>query len=339
MEEFREFEEKTLDEAIRAACKFFDATRERLEIELVQDAKNGIFGLVGARKALIRARLTQMQSSVDLLRQKKSQGLSSKKVKKQNKKTNRHEIDQVEYTKEVSSQHSSSPYNYSLKGDNGIASKEKILQVNNRACGENFKEYNQVSALSIENKDRFSHKFVEVGSGEDLFDSNSNVLIKLFSELDQDKLISEAQNVATKLITPILGDVPIDVHISNSQLEIHVDCGEYSGLMIGRGGQTLASLQYLSSRILSRIMSSSIRVQFNIGDYCEQQYERLRSLALSLAERVKNSGRSCSTRPMSSYHRRIIHLTLQNIPDIQTRSSGDGALKRIIIQRRRQERH
>lgn len=336
MEEFREFEERTLDEAIRAACKFFDATRERLEIELVQDAKNGIFGLVGARKALIRARLAQMQSSVDTLKQKKISSLSlSKKTKKQNRRTNHHQIDQAEHVGEVPTQQLKSSYNQSL---NSTLVREELSQVDNKIEGEKGNEFNQVPDLSIENKGKLGQEVVALDVNEELFDDNHDGTTKNFSELDQDKLITETTNVVTKLIIPILGNVPIEVTILNNRLDVHVDCGEYSGLMIGRGGQTLASLQYLSSRILSRIMSSSIRIQFNIGDYREQQHERLRHLALSLAERVRNSGRSCSTRPMSSYHRRIIHLTLQNYPDIQTRSSGEGILKRIIIQRRRQER-
>ena len=216
--------------------------------------------------------------------------------------------------------------------------REEFPQVDNKIEREKDNEFSQLLDLSIENKGRLGPEVATLDVNEELFNDNYDGTTKNFSELDQDKLITEATNVVTKLIIPILGNVPIEVTILNNRLDVHVDCGEYSGLMIGRGGQTLASLQYLSSRILSRIMSSSIRIQFNIGDYREQQHERLRHLALSLAERVRNSGRSCSTRPMSSYHRRIIHLTLQNYPDIQTRSSGDGILKRIIIQRRRQER-
>ena len=56
MDDFKEFQGKSLDEAIRAACSYFDAQREKLEIDIIQDAKNGIFGLVGARKAIVRAR-------------------------------------------------------------------------------------------------------------------------------------------------------------------------------------------------------------------------------------------------------------------------------------------
>ena len=64
MEGFKEFEGKSLDMAIREACEYYNAVREKLEIEIIQDAKSGIFGLVGARKAKIRARRAALREAV-----------------------------------------------------------------------------------------------------------------------------------------------------------------------------------------------------------------------------------------------------------------------------------
>jgi len=184
---------------------------------------------------------------------------------------------------------------------------------------------------------------------------NEGLPSKPFSELDQEKLTAVSQEVAFKIVSSILGETPVEVKIMENRVDIHVDCGDDSGLLIGREGQTLAALQYLTSRIVSRSavlllgflpapfsgrrMEAPVRVQFDVGDYRERQDDRLRELALALAERVRATGRPCSTRPMSSYHRRLVHMALQDSPDVQTRSSGEGPLKRVIIQRRRQERH
>ncbi|MDR2696730.1 MAG: protein jag, partial [Deltaproteobacteria bacterium] len=92
---------------------------------------------------------------------------------------------------------------------------------------------------------------------------------------------------------------------------------------------------YLASRIVSRGMNAAVRVNLDAGDYRQRQDDKLRELALHLAAKVKNTGRPCSTRPLSSYHRRIIHLTLQEDEQVQTRSTGEGALKRVVVQRRR----
>ena len=67
MNKFKDFQAKNIDQAIQAACEYFDLPREQLEIEIVQDAKSGIFGIVGARKAKIRARRAHMQETVDRL--------------------------------------------------------------------------------------------------------------------------------------------------------------------------------------------------------------------------------------------------------------------------------
>ena len=123
------------------------------------------------------------------------------------------------------------------------------------------------------------------------------------------------------------------------EFEVYVMDKSYRSAANGQKPEPLAALQYLTSRIVSRRMEAPVRVQFDVGDYRERQDDRLRELALALAERVRATGRPCSTRPMSSYHRRLVHMALQDSPDVQTRSSGEGPLKRVIIQRRRQERH
>ena len=85
-------------------------------------------------------------------------------------------------------------------------------------------------------------------------------------------------------------------------------------------------------------MNAAVRVQLDAGEYRQRQDEKLRAMALGLAEKVRQSGRSFSTRPLSSYHRRIVHLALQEAEDIQTRSIGDGPMKRVVIMRRRAEK-
>ena len=73
--------------------------------------------------------------------------------------------------------------------------------------------------------------------------------------------------MAFKIVSSILGETPVEVKIMENRVDIHVDCGDDSGLLIGREGQTLAALQYLTSRIVSRRMEAPVRVQFDVGDY------------------------------------------------------------------------
>lgn len=156
-----------------------------------------------------------------------------------------------------------------------------------------------------------------------------------FDQLDQDRLCAISLEAVGRLVAPIVGDVPLAVELADNRVNVVLDCGDDSGLLIGREGQTLASLQYLASRLVSRGMGAAVRVQLDAGEYRLRQDEKLRDLALSLAERVRTTGKSHSTRPLSSYHRRIVHMALQEAVDIQTRSSGDGTLKRVVIQKKR----
>ena len=155
-------------------------------------------------------------------------------------------------------------------------------------------------------------------------------------DLDHERLRQLVYDTAMRLITPIIGPMQLVVDIHADRVDVRVDCEDDLGLLIGRDGQNLASLQYLTSRIVSRAMEAPVRVMITAGDYRERQDEKLRDLALSLAERAKATGRACPTKPLSSYQRRVIHMTLQADPAVQTRSAGEGTLKRVVVQKRRQ---
>ncbi|HEU6436725.1 MAG TPA: Jag N-terminal domain-containing protein [Nitratidesulfovibrio sp.] len=154
-------------------------------------------------------------------------------------------------------------------------------------------------------------------------------------QLDQEQVKQVAVEVMERLVTPVIGEAGFSVELAEGRVNVSVDCGENSGLLIGREGQTLSALQYLASRIVSRKLGASVRVQLDSGDYRERQDDKLRDIALHLAEKVRATGKPQSTRPLSSYHRRVVHVTLQDDEEVVTRSKGDGPLKRVIIMRKR----
>jgi spoIIIJ-associated protein len=96
-------------------------------------------------------------------------------------------------------------------------------------------------------------------------------------------------------------------------------------------------MQYLLNRIVSRKFPGVARIQLDAGDYREKQDEQLRKTAQLLAQKAKTSHRTQSTRPLSSYHRRVVHMALQDDRDILTRSKGDGPMKRVLIMARRKK--
>jgi len=146
------------------------------------------------------------------------------------------------------------------------------------------------------------------------------------------ELMDLAAAIMKRLLTPILEQEPrMDIEGTASRLNVLIQDEEHSGLLIGREGQTLAALQYLANRIIARQWPSPVRVQINTGEYREKQDDNLRKMAFYLADKAKSLGRPQSTKPLSSYHRRVIHMALQPDETIQTRSKGDGPMKRVII--------
>jgi spoIIIJ-associated protein len=140
------------------------------------------------------------------------------------------------------------------------------------------------------------------------------------------------REIVEKLLTPILEEIPeITVDAARDPVAVVIKDEKHSGLIIGREGQTLSALQYMVNRIVAKHWPEKIRVQLDTGDYREKQDENLRVIAQHLAERAKESGRPQSTKPLTSYHRRLVHLALQEDQEVQTRSKGEGPLKRVLV--------
>lgn len=107
--------------------------------------------------------------------------------------------------------------------------------------------------------------------------------------------------------------------------------GENLGILIGRRGLTLASLQYLVYLMVSHQMKARVPVAIDVEGYRERRKEALKNLALRMAERVKDMGQPVSLEPMPANERRIIHLALHDYPDVTTQSIGEGEARRVII--------
>ena len=108
--------------------------------------------------------------------------------------------------------------------------------------------------------------------------------------------------------------------------------GRDLGILIGRQGQTLASLQYLVNVIATHHLKSQSPIWVDVEGYKKRRYENLHSLALRMAEQVKKTGQPIAMEPMPAHERRIVHLALVNHPDITTQSIGEGTARKVVIQ-------
>ena len=107
--------------------------------------------------------------------------------------------------------------------------------------------------------------------------------------------------------------------------------GDDLGILIGRRGQTLSSLQYVVRLIVTHQTKVRVPIVIDVEGYKKRRYEALQALAHRMAEQVRTRGRPFTLEPMLAYERRIIHLALANDPDVTTESVGDGETRKVVI--------
>jgi spoIIIJ-associated protein len=107
--------------------------------------------------------------------------------------------------------------------------------------------------------------------------------------------------------------------------------GDQEGILIGKHGRTLESLQMLINRMVNKRLRNAARVVLDIDDYRKRRADSMAGIAHRLGEKAKKMGYSLTVGPFSSHDRRIIHLTLKEDPYLKTESLGEGELKKVKI--------
>ncbi|MCI6400401.1 MAG: RNA-binding cell elongation regulator Jag/EloR [Candidatus Fimivicinus sp.] len=126
-------------------------------------------------------------------------------------------------------------------------------------------------------------------------------------------------------------DVTVKEICEDGHYRLDLDCGENHGAIIGRRGETLDALQYLTSLVANRSAEEYIRISLNVGDYREKRDETLRGLARKNANQVLKYGRNVTLEPMNPYERRVIHTTIQEMEGVQSHSVGSDSDRRVVI--------
>ncbi|MEG0831132.1 MAG: RNA-binding cell elongation regulator Jag/EloR [Acidaminococcaceae bacterium] len=108
--------------------------------------------------------------------------------------------------------------------------------------------------------------------------------------------------------------------------------GPDMGILIGKHGQTLDSLQYLTNLVANKNSSERIRIMVDVEDYRERRVETLTRLATRLADKVKHNGERVVLEPMNPHERKIIHMALQNDNKVSTLSEGEEPYRKVVIE-------
>ncbi len=147
-----------------------------------------------------------------------------------------------------------------------------------------------------------------------------------------ESIIDETKVYLEKLFAAMELEATIDVSLDKASRTMNIDVeGPEMGIIIGKRGQTLDSLQYLISLYVNKKSETYIRVKLDTENYRERRRETLENLAKNIAYKVKKSRRPFSLEPMNPYERRIIHSTLQSDRYVTTKSEGEEPYRKVVV--------
>lgn len=155
-------------------------------------------------------------------------------------------------------------------------------------------------------------------------------------EVELAKVEDQTIEACEKFIADVMNAMGMeDVKITSSvdeegALAINMD-GAHMGILIGKRGQTLDSLQYLTNRVANKMQDGYVRVKLDTEDYRRRRKETLENLARNIAGKVKRTRRAVVLEPMNPYERRIIHSALQSDPAVSTHSEGEEPYRRVVV--------
>lgn len=177
--------------------------------------------------------------------------------------------------------------------------------------------------------DRIEYEVIEKGSAGFIGIGRKDAVIKVRKkytvEDDTKEFLSKVFD-AMDLKVEIMIDKPEDSNVVSVELK-----GDDMGVLIGKRGQTLDSLQYLTNLAVNKHAENYVKVKIDTEDYRKRRRETLENLARNIAYKVKRTKRPVSLEPMNPFERRVIHSTLQNDKFVTTHSEGEEPYRHVVV--------
>ncbi len=175
----------------------------------------------------------------------------------------------------------------------------------------------------------FEYEVVEQGTSGFLGIGSKPFVIKARLK---DDIVRDTKEYLSKIFGAMQLEVGINIDLKEEEGVMDIDLeGPEMGILIGKRGQTLDSLQYLTSLFVNKKREKYIRVKLDTENYRERRKETLENLAKNIAYKVKKTRRQFVLEPMNPYERRIIHSTLQNDKYVATKSEGEEPYRRVVV--------
>lgn len=299
---------KTVEECVNKALDKLQANRNEVNIEVINEAKQGFLGLFGAKDAVVRVSLkddVKEKGTDDFVKNiLNSDSNSVETEKKEDTKVieDKKIVEEVEETK-------------STEDD-----KEEIVE-------KSVKPAKPVEAEEVKE----TEEAVKSEETEEEQDTEPDVTIDR-----NDELFITSKNFLKQMIEDMGIDCDIESRTEGNMIKFNIMCSEESdiGIIIGKRGETLDSLQYIVNLVTNRNSDTYIRVILDCNQYRSKRERSLQKLARRLADKAVQTGRDIKLEPMNPYERRIIHTYLQNDEKVNTFSQGNEPNRRVIIKRK-----
>lgn len=205
-------------------------------------------------------------------------------------------------------------------------------------------EYIEVSAKTVSEaiteacqkfgvtSDRLDYEVIEEGSSGFLGIGSKPAVIKAAVKVEKNSLEEAAKAFLNDVFAAMNMSVVVAASYDETEKSLDVDLsGDEMGVLIGKRGQTLDSLQYLVSLVVNKGTQDYIRVKVDTENYRQRRKETLENLAKNIAYKVKRTKRPVSLEPMNPYERRIIHYALQDDKYVTTYSEGEEPFRRVVV--------
>lgn len=260
---------KSVDEAVREALKELNISREKAEIEILDEGQKGFLGLIGSKDATVKVWPREDETKSIL-----------------------NEIFNEEIETEKSQE---------------VVHEDVELEIEN----------NEVSTEEVQ-------EVVDVEEGTRSI------------EEENQEILDAAREFISKILDTFELENSVEMELNDNVLTINVNGDENRlGILIGKRGVTLDSIQYILNLIVNKKSSRYIRVNLDSSGYREKRKETLINLAKKMANKVTKTGRSVKLEPMNSYERKIIHTALQDYEGVLTHSEGKDPFRKVVIQKER----
>lgn len=177
--------------------------------------------------------------------------------------------------------------------------------------------------------DKIEYEVIEKGSAGFLGIGSKMAKIKVRKKSSIEDYVYDFLNDVFKAM-----DMQVEIIITKSEDEKNIDVelkGDEMGVLIGKRGQTLDSLQYLTNLAVGKQVSEYVKVKIDTEDYRKRRKETLENLARNIAYKVKRTKRPVSLEPMNPFERRVIHSALQNDRYVSTHSEGEEPYRHVVV--------